>query len=155
MDVNGCHCRLPSNCHQNCILIGCTSMAFSDRLRDKFRPYKKQKEGDGTSSVKTQMSALEDGEDWSSSDEKYEVVDDGALPRRRKFSDSSHGSSDGKGSGGKRVSCVREEIHYLWRSNYMPIWLVGCLNSLLWLGAPRQVLVVTLQYYQQFSGFKS
>ena len=26
------------------------------------------------------------------------------------------------------------------------LWLVGCLNSLLWLGAPRQVLVVTLQY---------
>ena len=85
-------------------------MAFSDRLRDKFRPYKKQKEGDGTSSVKTQMSALEDGEDWSSSDEKYEVVDDGVPSRRRKCSDSSHGSSDGKGSGGKRVSWIREEF---------------------------------------------
>ena len=88
-------------------------MAFSDRLRDKFRPYKKIKEGEGTSTVKTQMSALEDGEDWSSSDEKYEIVDDSASSRRRKFSDSSHGSSDGKGGGGKRVSCVRERYPVL------------------------------------------
>ncbi len=64
-------------------------------LRGKFRS-DKHKESDGRLHP-------DDGEDWSSSDEKsYEILEDSISAR--KMSDSSQGSGEGKGCTSKVVS---------------------------------------------------